>query len=200
MTNAFLRAKHWQLFLLHFAIPIIIYLGFLFAMFTQLDFQDPSSPVSVNSLNTISFLPFILILAVMVQLGWLWTVGTALQKHVPEGISLKVKRFKVLLLIPTVYITVMSLLIGLILSRVLQTDEDIDPSSIAMILAIVTPLHFLSIFGILHSLYFVAKTLKTIELHREVSFSDFIGEFIMVWFFPIGVWILQPKINKLADK
>jgi hypothetical protein len=32
-----------------------------------------------------------------------------------------------------------------------------------------------------------------------VKFKDFVGEFFLVWFFPIGVWILQPTINKLED-
>jgi hypothetical protein len=57
--------------------------------------------------------------------------------------------------------------------------------------------HFLSIFCIFYCIYFVAKTIKTVELQRAVKFKDFVGEFFLVWFFPIGVWILQPTINKL---
>ena len=48
-------------------------------------------------------------------------------------------------------------------------------------------------------MYFVAKTLKTVELQKEVLFSDFAGEFFIVWFFPIGIWIIQPKINKIIE-
>jgi hypothetical protein len=49
-------------------------------------------------------------------------------------------------------------------------------------------------------LYFVAKTFKTVELQREVSFSDFVGEFFMIWFYPVGIWIIQPKINKMIEE
>ena len=59
--------------------------------------------------------------------------------------------------------------------------------------------HILSMFGIFYSLYFVAKTFKTVELQREVTFSDFAGEFFMIWFFPIGIWVIQPKINKMIN-
>lgn len=44
-----------------------------------------------------------------------------------------------------------------------------------------------------------AKTIKTVELQKKVTFSDFAGEFFLLWFSPIGIWILQPKINKFAS-
>jgi hypothetical protein len=30
-----------------------------------------------------------------------------------------------------------------------------------------------------------------------VSFYDFSGPFFLLWFFPIGIWIIQPRINRL---
>jgi len=50
-----------------------------------------------------------------------------------------------------------------------------------------------------YCLYFNAKALKTAELQKPLTFSDFAGEFFLLWFFPIGIWILQPRINKLFD-
>lgn len=46
-------------------------------------------------------------------------------------------------------------------------------------------------------LYFVAKGLVTIETGKEAFFSDYFGVFMLFWFFPIGVWFLQPKMNRL---
>ena len=68
------------------------------------------------------------------------------------------------------------------------------------LVAVIVPLHLFSMFCIFYSLYFVAKTFKTVELQREVNFSDFAGEFFMIWFYPIGIWIVQPKINKMIEK
>jgi bacteriorhodopsin len=61
-------------------------------------------------------------------------------------------------------------------------------------------IHLFSMFCIFYVLYFAAKTFKTVELQREVRFSEFAGEFFMLWIFPIGVWILQPKINKMVEE
>jgi hypothetical protein len=52
-------------------------------------------------------------------------------------------------------------------------------------------------FCLFYCIFFVAKTYKTVQLKREATFDDFVGEFFMTWFFPVGVWMMQPKINKM---
>jgi len=54
-------------------------------------------------------------------------------------------------------------------------------------------------YCIFYLMYKAAKTIKTAEVQKPVSFGDFAGEFFLLWFFPIGIWFLQPKINKLAE-
>lgn len=65
---------------------------------------------------------------------------------------------------------------------------------------IFVPLHLFSMFCMFYCLYFVAKTIKTVELQRSVTFSDFVKEFLLAWFFPIGIWILQPRINNMIKQ
>tara|TARA_B110000046_G_C13016331_1_gene408942 strand:+ start:1352 stop:1558 length:207 start_codon:yes stop_codon:yes gene_type:complete len=67
-------------------------------------------------------------------------------------------------------------------------------------MGIIFPLHLLSMFGIFHSLWFNAKVIKSIELHRTGTFGEFAGEFFLIWFFPIGIWFIQPKINKMMEE
>jgi len=57
--------------------------------------------------------------------------------------------------------------------------------------------HLFSMFCLFYCLYFIAKALKTVELQRPVTFSDYAGEFFLLWFYPVGVWILQPRINQI---
>jgi len=64
-------------------------------------------------------------------------------------------------------------------------------------LVIILPLHLFSMFCIFHTIYFVAKTIRTAELQRVVTFGDFAGEFFLLWFYIIGIWIIQPKVNRL---
>jgi hypothetical protein len=66
-------------------------------------------------------------------------------------------------------------------------------------MAIIIPLHLFSMFCIFYCLYFVSKTFKTAELQRQTTFSDFAGEFFLLWFYPVGIWIVQPKINKMVE-
>lgn len=44
---------------------------------------------------------------------------------------------------------------------------------------------------------FAAKSLKQYEKKVELKFSDYSNEFILILIFIIGLWIIQPRINKL---
>ncbi len=50
---------------------------------------------------------------------------------------------------------------------------------------------------VLYVLYFVAKSLSLAETGRPVSALDYFGSFFLIWFFLVGVWIIQPRINCL---
>jgi hypothetical protein len=134
-----------------------------------------------------------------VLLGWQWSVAVGMQKMVPVTIKMKVTKFKVFFFIPVVYITLIMITVFFALSSNFPDLVDYGFRIFIPFLVIV-PLHLFSMFCLFYCLYFVAKTLKTVELQREVSFNDFVGEFFLSWFFPIGVWILQPRINKMIQQ
>ncbi|WP_338392376.1 hypothetical protein [Fulvitalea axinellae] len=112
---------------------------------------------------------------------------------------MKIRRFKIFFFIPVVYIFLIMLFFVFFLPDFISNNIEPDIRQMATVFAVIVPLHFLSMFSILHTLYFSAKTFKTAELQREAEFSDFIGEFFMIWFYPIGIWIVQPKINKMIN-
>ena len=64
---------------------------------------------------------------------------------------------------------------------------------------ILIPLRLFSMFCFLYTIYFVAKTFKTAELQKEVDFGDFAGEFFMIFFYFIRIWVFQPEINKMVE-
>lgn len=49
-------------------------------------------------------------------------------------------------------------------------------------------------------LYFVSKSLVLAETSKPASFYDYAGPFFLLWFFPIGIWIVQPKVNRLYSE
>ncbi len=138
------------------------------------------------------------ILFMAVHFGWQWSVVMGLQKLVPAGVKIKLTQFKIFFFIPVVYITLVCGLLALLFNSDMMRGGQPDPA-IFMVFAIIFPVHLFAMFCIFYSIYFVAKTIKTAELQREVTFSDFVAEFFLVWFHFIGIWILQPKINKMTE-
>ena len=65
---------------------------------------------------------------------------------------------------------------------------------------LIEPLHFAAMFSTLYAMIFASKNLKSVELEREAKISNYLGDFFLVWFFPIGIWILQPRIHKLIKE
>jgi len=67
-------------------------------------------------------------------------------------------------------------------------------------LAFLPLFQLVALFCVFYIFYFNAKSLKAVELQRPVTFGDYIGEFFLLLFFPIGVWIIQPRINKIFEE
>lgn len=178
MIKRFLKAKHWEIFILTIILPFVLQTILAVVAFTG------NNPSDVNK-----YLPILTIVLIFGVFGWFWSIGVGLQSHISSQIRINTDKFKLFFIIPLIYLIVVSLPIG-------DNHETIFTSGNA---AIIIPFHLFSMFCIFHSIYFVAKTLKTVELQRAVTFSDFAGDFFLIWFFPIGIWIIQPKINKFVE-
>lgn len=157
-------------------------------------------PDSVIMLNTLTLFPVIMIVYSGLFFGWIWSIAIGLQKRIPVSVKMKVKKFKTFFFVPLIYILLISLFAGFSVSG-LFVNGNASASVIVggIAITIVLILHLFSMFCIFYSLYFVSKTIKTAELQREVNFGDFIGEFFMLWFYPVGIWYIQSKINKMAQ-
>ena len=53
---------------------------------------------------------------------------------------------------------------------------------------------------IFYVMYFASKCLVRAELSRPISFYDCLGPLFLIRFFPLGIWVLQPKINRFYAK
>jgi hypothetical protein len=167
-----LTLKHWQLFGLMIGVMIIS------------SFFDIATSQIAWAISMLLF--------VSIYFGWFWTMGMNLYPKLPPNTNLNLSRFKLFMLIPVVYIAIISLIFGGIS---IGTHGD----STGGYAVIIVPIHLFSMFCIFWCLAFVAKSLKAVELQRPVTFNDYAGEFFLIWFFPIGIWIIQPRINKIFD-
>ncbi len=177
-----LTLKHWQLFLLLFALPFTCQLlmgGFLFMA------RDISRVLAV--------FPVIMLLYVGLFFSWFYALGTNLHKRLPATVPMSLTKFKLFLFMPAIYMILLMAGMELMFAG---NKVNIQPNP--LIFLFIVPMHLFSMFCIIYCLYFNAKALKAAELQRPVTFNDFIGEFFLLWFFPVGIWILQPRINKIA--
>lgn len=198
MTDRFLRAKHWQLFLMTFGIPLILQFIMMGSMISN--FANQTNPDPTMMFNYMKFFPVIMVVFMAVFFGWLWSVAIGLQKKVPENVTLKVKKFKIFFFIPLIYTLIFMTFFIVSMNGFFTSNSEPSIGLIGGLFAVIFPLHLIAMFCIFYSLYFVAKTFKTVELQHEVKFGDFTGEFFFIWFYPIGIWIVQPKINKMIEE
>lgn len=194
MVNRFLKAKHWQIFLLMIGIPMIFQI--ILTVFTLADFHNSDSN-NKALFQLYAHFPIIMMISFSIFFGWFWSMAIGLQKKVPIHVKMKVRKFKVFFWIPFIYINLIS--VFLFIGFFGMAQRGIFPNRfISNLVFFIIPMHLFSMFCMFYILYFTAKTIKTVELQRKVNFGDFIGEFFALWFYLIGIWFIQPKVNKLA--
>ena len=68
------------------------------------------------------------------------------------------------------------------------------------IVSIESIIQILSTFCLFYAIYVIARALKYIEAQEESAKSKgFIEEMILIYAFPLGIWLIQPRINKIFD-
>jgi len=198
MVNKFLQLPHWKLFILLVGIPFVSMIVLIIIQVTTLMNQHTPRPESISPLFFVS--PIVMLLAAAILFYWQWSVATGLNSYLHPETQLRLKRFKFFFFVPLIYFGIIFIAGIVIIPQIPFGNE--QPPSIGFILPLILVmvlLHFFSIFCIIYILYFIAKTLKSVELQREAHFSDYIGEFFLMWCFPIGIWFIQPRINKIVQ-
>ncbi len=179
MRNWFLKAKHWQLFLGMFGFPIIGYFALL------------GISLATNSYEAgVIGILFIGIISLFFYFGWLWSIGTGLSPKLPKVQSFSKFRFIILFLLVVIFYFIF------LLGSILFLPLLVTMTTSVLVGAMVALVYFLIIFGYFHTIYQDAKILKAIELQKKVKFGNFVGEFFLLWFYIVGVWVLQPRINE----
>lgn len=200
MNSIFLRAKHWQIFVPLIAIPFVVMMIFGIIVGVYVINHQPQRPEDMAWIFYL--MPFIMAAAGFVQFAWTWNVLTKLSKLIPqEKVYMPSGRIKTFFIIPVVYLCIVPLFGAFMISNIGRAEHG-DPSgifSMFLIGLLIFFMHLFSIFCMLHTFYFIAKTIRVAETQQNATFSDFAGDFFLTWFFPVGIWFLQPRINKLIE-
>jgi hypothetical protein len=172
MKNPLLHAKHWQLVLLT-AIP----LGTSFFINEVLNYQSevPSS---------ISIYPFIFTWLLMIS--WILSVGLGLLKYIPEELRPNPRWFRVAFSMPIIYV-------AFIMPKVLFQ------SNLDSFLPLLIPFHLITMVSIVYCIFFIGRNIHLVHYKSKLEQFEIVGYIMLIMFYPIGIWILQPRINKAVQ-
>ncbi|HTF16987.1 MAG TPA: hypothetical protein VK658_02880 [Chryseolinea sp.] len=166
-----LFAKHWQVFLITYGIQFIVPL----LVGTSRTLQPYLVKIEIS-------LVFILIVSLF---WWLWSVSHTLQQFIEPSIRISTRLLNVAFILPVIYLVFATIYFTKIGMMPLNKPGILVPHIISMIC-------FFFVIG------FAAKIIKVAETGRPVSVNDYFGEFFLIFFFPIGIWLLQPRINRIV--
>lgn len=173
-----LKLKHWQLFLITWGIPIAI------------NISTWSRPTLM-----VKLFPLMMLVFIVGIFGWIWAISTQLHKKLPMTVNLNIRGFKLIFSVPIFYM--LALTIWMAYQFYFRYPN--GSSNVGSFIFVVGVVHFISMVCILIGLRFAALTLRSVELGRLAKFSEYSTEFFLIWFSPIGFWILQPRLNKLMS-
>lgn len=151
----------------------------LFLIFMCIFWVSPSPLKEI--INFIGILTFII---------WIYSIGKYGQIKIEELNLPKLddKLFKLNLVVITLFLII----------KYFFLTKEINETGILNLIHIALTIYL--IFAFIQIIVFASKTLSTLELRKETKFSDYSSDFFMFIFFFIGLWMLQPKVNKLFSK
>lgn len=181
----FLKAKHWQIFLIIVGIPILIEVLDTFIVVSG----------AGEAFTFRAILRFLLIIPFITFYFWVYSVGYLLNKRIKDELNTRTGYFAL-----SVWTSAFSLFFLSIFSFFVWDDWEqllVETTFTYVAFGIVV---FLALATLLLAISYVAKTLVRAERNADVKSMDFYGEFVMILFFPIGIWLLQPRINEIHAK
>jgi hypothetical protein len=180
--EVFLKIRHWQLFLLIVGIPLIISL-YAGASLTLREEERFVGDAVARLIMTIPFLCYFL---------WLWSVGKLLNQHLHHQLATPSSNFSI-----SVAVSYFSFFFLLVFNSIYWEHEQEPPQNTVWVYILGSIISLLAITSWFYALNYLAKTLVRAEKESHIKPSEYYGEFVMALIFPVGVWILQPRINTL---
>ena len=177
-----LRLRHWLAFLLLYVFPFI--LRYALTELLALAGVSASAPlvVAIDALPT------------LVSVFWLWRMGLYFYRRLPASIKISAVYFHLGALYFALYILLLIYTLGYVRDSIAEGTLPLG------MLALLLPIHLFATFCYLYIAYFVARSVVSVEKQRIVTFDEYILPLLQVLFLPIGIWFLQPRLNRLTSE
>ena len=167
----FLTIKHWQLFVLTWGLGIL------------------TIPLPIEYKQS-GFIYLLALPAGLGMYGWIYAIGTELQKRLPQSLRSSQTLFR----FHSAYIFFCNILIGVMMmfKEVLNVNQSMGSIFFLLLLYM-----FVAVFSVTR---FAAKSFASVEMKINATISDYAGYLMLIWFFPFGIWIIQPKLNRIIEQ
>jgi hypothetical protein len=143
------------------------------------------------------------IIVLIVKLGWFWSIGNGMNKYLTEELNLSLNRFRLFFSLLVVSLIIVFSAEFYYITNFLQT---LTEGNIAynykafIIITLALLISSLSVLAcIIYVYFFLAKTVASLKHQREAMFEDYILYIIFFLFSFVGVWFVQPIINKVIN-
>lgn len=135
--------------------------------------------------GNITLIMFGTVVLMLVWMGWMWAIASESNKRLEPSLQKSPMPMAFGIAFAAFYLALVPWL-----WPDLRTGDKGVP-------ALVFPMHLGSMLAIFYALVFTANRLTTLERNQRVTFFDYAGPFFLFWFFPLGVWFIQPRVNRL---
>lgn len=215
--DSLLRAKHWQIFLFAFGIPwllMIVIMGFGFADFFSMmkanpDPEDMAIVMSeFMSTTMLGVLPLTL-LSTAVSYGWMYAVNQRIGPMAPPEYQPK-QGWVTIAIVCIVLFTIFNMAVSAYMYKNMfasMTALGSAPAAFDNMGPMFMILYILSLLGSFVNLglfvfvsYQLSRAVKGAELQRYIRSEESIGPFFAFFFLFIGIWFMQPIVNKLHEE
>jgi hypothetical protein len=132
---------------------------------------------------SVSLVFFLSTIQMVLLLVWYYAIGSTFYSRLHDNGKLNLLFFRINSVTPILALLVCGLI----------------PNSLKNYPSVLIIIILYSLFSILYCINFAAKVVVMFERKQYVGFVDYAGYFFLFWFFPVGVWFIQPKIHKLLQ-
>jgi hypothetical protein len=124
-------------------------------------------------------------------IGWIYVIGISMYTLVQNKDKFNINYFKFSCLFVSVAFAAIIIIYG-----GYSIDQSFYQRDSGLILLLIS-FHAYLIWSLLHIFYFAAKALVSVTEGDVVRFSEFYRTFLAFCFYPIGLWFIQPAVQKI---
>jgi len=125
------------------------------------------------------------IFGLVIYFIWLMAIGNKLHEYLPKKVKLNYDLY---------LINSFVLILGYAVIMIITDGKGATFTGLA---ALPT---FYIFYAFLNFLAFPAKLINSIEIGKPAKFGEYVGDFFLIVFLPIGIWFLQPRVNKIVTQ